>query len=132
MTENKNKDITNISYNHLNLPEVVAFTNNRSITIIYDATGVKLKKMIDDNGTILNTDYTGLMIINGTEKMMPNAEGYAEILNGSWRYVYQYKNQINNVRLSYSDLNGNGSFEPFTEILHERNYYPFRINTSWI
>jgi len=42
-------------------------------------------------------------------------------------YVYQYKDQINNVRLSYSDLDGNGSINPSTEILHERNYYPFGL-----
>ncbi len=39
-------------------------------------------------------------------------------------YVYQYKDIWNNVRLSYSDLDGNGSINPNTEILREQNYYP--------
>jgi RHS repeat-associated protein len=44
---------------------------------------------------------------------------------GNYRYVFQFKDIWNNVRLSYSDLNNNGSINPATEILHERNYYPF-------
>src|SRR5699024_12069080 len=29
--------------------------------------------------------------------------------------------------LSYSDFNGNGSIDPSTEIIQERNYYPFGL-----
>ena len=58
--------------------------------------------MVIDNAAITTTDYAG-----------------------AYDYVYQYKDQVNNVRLSYSDLNGDGSIDPGMEILHERNYYPF-------
>lgn len=32
-----------------------------------------------------------------------------------------------NVRLSYADVNNNGSIEPASEILEENNYYPFGL-----
>lgn len=41
--------------------------------------------------------------------------------------MYQYRDQIENVRLSYSNLDGNSSINPSTEILHERNFYPFGL-----
>ncbi|QTE21037.1 RHS repeat-associated core domain-containing protein [Polaribacter cellanae] len=42
-------------------------------------------------------------------------------------YVYQYKDQVNNVRLSYSDSNNDGIIQPATEILRESNFYPFGL-----
>jgi len=41
--------------------------------------------------------------------------------------VYQYKDHLGNVRLSYADYNGDGSINPTTEILEENNYYPFGL-----
>ncbi|WP_159292209.1 RHS repeat domain-containing protein [Tenacibaculum maritimum] len=44
MTKDLNKGITNISYNHLNLPTKIHFHNGGSIDYKYDARGVKLEK----------------------------------------------------------------------------------------
>ncbi|MGB5982090.1 MAG: RHS repeat-associated core domain-containing protein, partial [Nonlabens sp.] len=74
------------------------------------------------------TEYAGGFIYEqGMLQMMPHAEGYAEIHNGSWRYVYQYKDHLGNVRLSYSDSDNNGTIDPNTEIISEKNYYPFGL-----
>ena len=54
MVKDHNKDISNITYNHLNLPEEVTI-NNGFIKYTYDASGVKLRKEV--NGT--TTDYAG-------------------------------------------------------------------------
>jgi hypothetical protein len=44
MTADQNKGITNISYNHLNLPYEIVFTGtNKKINYLYDATGKKVK-----------------------------------------------------------------------------------------
>jgi RHS repeat-associated protein len=45
-------------------------------------------------------------------------------VNG-FKYVYQYKDHLGNVRLSYSDADLNGAIDPSTEIIEEKNYYPF-------
>ena len=47
-------------------------------------------------------------------------------------YIYQYKDHLGNVRLSYSDTNNDGvitaSSDPSTnEIIEESNYYPFGL-----
>ncbi|MCP9749476.1 hypothetical protein EGI32_00665 [Ferruginibacter sp. HRS2-29] len=49
-----NKAISNIIYNHLNLPSVVAVTGKGTISYQYDAVGNKLSKLTTEpNGTIL-------------------------------------------------------------------------------
>ncbi len=44
LTQDKNKSITSITYNHLNLPVLITITGKGTITYTYDATGAKLKK----------------------------------------------------------------------------------------
>lgn len=119
-----NKGITSVTYNHLDLPTTVAI-NGQNISYIYDAIGVKLRKIV--NGT--TTDYAGNYVYeNGNLRQFSHSEGYVEPDgSGGYTYVYNYKDQVQNVRLSYADLDGNGSINPSTEILHERSYYPFGL-----
>ncbi len=44
----------------------------------------------------------------------------------SWRYVYQYRDHVDNIRLSYSDGDGNGTISQ-SEIIQENNYQPFGL-----
>ena len=125
----KNKSITNITYNHLNLPVEITFATGK-ITYTYDATGTKVKKVVQPNsGVAQTTDYLyGFQYLNGALQFFPHAEGYVKP-NGtnSYLYVYQYKDHLGNVRLSYADCDGNGTINPATEILEENNYYPFGL-----
>jgi RHS repeat-associated protein len=41
--------------------------------------------------------------------------------------VYQYKDHLGNVRLSYSDKSGDNTIQSSTEIIEETNYYPFGL-----
>lgn len=45
----------------------------------------------------------------------------------SFEYVYQYKDHLGNIRLSYTDVNGDGVITASTEIIEEKNYYPFGL-----
>lgn len=38
-----------------------------------------------------------------------------------------YKDHLGNVRLTYADTDGNGSINPSSEIISEKNYYPFGL-----
>lgn len=65
---------------------------------------------------------------DNTLKYFGQAEGYVEPDgNGSYNYVYSYVDHLGNIRLNYSDLDNNGSINPSTEILKERNFYPFGL-----
>ena len=133
MLTDANKGIINISYNYLNLPSQVTFATDRYIDYIYDATGMKLQKIVTDTGNSTKTNYAGNYIYedNGTTeelKFFNQPEGYVEPDgNGGFEYIYQYKDHLGNVRLSYSDADGNGSINAATEIVEENNYYPFGL-----
>ena len=138
MTKDLNKGITSISYNHLNLPETVTINNNPNIGIIsyiYDATGVKLQKTVNNTGesSVTITDYIGNFVYeNNILQFFNQPEGYVEPEDPTdyslgFNYIYQYKDHLGNIRLSYSDADGNGSINASTEIIEEKNYYPFGL-----
>ncbi len=76
------------------------------------------------------TYYAGNYVYTGDNsgsslKFFNHAEGYVEPDgSGGYDYIYQYKDHLGNVRLSYMDSNNNGSVDS-SEILEENNYYPF-------
>ena len=128
MTKDDNKGIAAISYNHLNLPTQVTIANtehNGNISYIYDATGVKLKKIVSTTGA--TTTYAGNYVYeNGSLKFFNHPEGYVDTESG-YSYVYQYKDHLGNVRLSYSDSDKNGSVDS-SEIIEENNPVDFFEN----
>ncbi|AXG67851.1 Rhs_assc_core: RHS repeat-associated core domain protein [Kordia sp. SMS9] len=144
MIVDKNKGITSISYNHLNLPMQITFDNSSSITYIYDATGIKQKKVVNDQSseTTQETQYAGNYIYKKSDAVtiptltfFNSEEGYVEpqfdpskpekIIG--FNYTYQYKDHLGNIRLSYEDLDENGTIDPLTEIKEENHYYPFGL-----
>lgn len=133
MTLDANKGISNISYNYLNLPTKVIFSNNGkngTIDYIYDATGGKQKKIATNNveSSVTITEYAGGYIyeggVNNTQlQFFAQPEGYVKADNGQYGYVYQYVDHLGNVRLSYAEDPVDGSLE----IVEENNYYPFGL-----
>lgn len=138
MITDKNKSITAISYNHLNLPKKIAFGGASSIEYIYNAAGQKLEKIVTSGtcGSVITAylggfqyetrqDYCGKpsRSYEGLLLFFPTAEGYVKNDNGVLSYVFQYKDHLGNVRLSYAK-------NPQTqvlEIIEENNYYPFGL-----
>ncbi|MFW0740057.1 RHS repeat-associated core domain-containing protein, partial [Flavobacterium sp. T12S277] len=57
MITDKNKNITEIQYNQLNLPKKITFGTSGSIVYIYNAAGQKLEKIVSANETVTKTDY---------------------------------------------------------------------------
>ena len=123
MKTDANKNITNIQYNFLNLPTQVTI-NGQHIMYTYDATGTKLRKTV--NG--VTTDYaTNFIYENNVLQFFNQPEGYVEPSGSNFNYVYQYKDHLGNIRLSYSDKNNDGVITASTEIKEENNYYPFGL-----
>ncbi len=91
MTKDLNKGIFDITYNHLNLPVEIDFSQRKplikEITYRYDATGMKLEKSVKD-GTTITTQYAGGFIYNnngGDQKLQffSHREGYVEPVAGT-------------------------------------------------
>ena len=99
-----------------------------NISYIYDATGVKLKKMVS---TITTTNYAGNYVYeNDALQFFSQPEGYVEPINASdynqgFNYVYQYKDHLGNIRLSYKNISLTST--PSLQIVEENNYYPFGL-----
>lgn len=123
MKTDANKGITTpISYNFLNLPSTVTLPGG-VIKYSYDASGVKQRKVVNT----ITTDYAnGFQYENNELKFFPHTEGYVSNNKGTYSYIYNYKDHLGNVRISYGDENNNGKIEN-TEIIQESNYYPFGL-----
>ncbi|TDO67868.1 RHS repeat-associated protein, partial [Flavobacterium chryseum] len=124
MISDKNKNITEILYNQLNLPKKITFGTGNTIEYIYNAAGQKLEKIVKEGTTTTNTNYLGgFQYKDNILEFFPTAEGYVKNTEGTLSYVFQYKDHLGNVRLSFAK-------NPTTqvlEIIEENNYYPFGL-----
>lgn len=125
---NKDKEIGNIDYNHLNLPIKITFDSGDKIEYFYDATGIKLRKKVTKAGVIINTAYMdGFQYKDNVLDFFPTAEGYVKVLQNRsttyYRYVYTYSDHLGNIRLKYTE-------DPSTRqvaIMEENHYYPYGL-----
>ncbi|WP_264536579.1 RHS repeat-associated core domain-containing protein [Flavobacterium sp. N1736] len=118
VSTDSNKEITAILYNYLNLPVEIKFRDDdySKINYIYDALGTKQKKRVNKEGDVTETIYAGAFQYvqnfeegNGSVlKFINQPEGYIEPIGSSYKYVYQYKDHLGNIRLSYADNNNDG------------------------
>lgn len=124
MTVDRNKGITEIKYNHLNLPTKITFGTTGNIEYFYNAGGVKVRKIVTEGSSVTTTDYlSGFQYINNNMEFFPHAEGYVKNTMGSYNYVFNYTDHLGNIRLSYTK---NPTTNVLT-ILEENNYYPFGL-----
>ncbi|MEG1218754.1 DUF6443 domain-containing protein [Chryseobacterium sp.] len=161
MTSHPDKGISLIQYNYLNLPGQI--TQNSKVTnYTYRADGVKVKKLFGDIETnyLDGFQYKSTFQIEswngeGTYhpdpneipilklRIIPTSEGYYDALLN--RYVYNFMDHLGNLRLSYTDISGDGIIQPRRynasncsgkfcfndwrpgEIVESNNYYPFGL-----
>lgn len=115
LTKDLNKNITDIQYNFLNLPDTVTFSDGSTISYLYSADGVKLRTIHKIGSTTTTTYYCNNVVYeNGVQKLLLTEEGYLS-LNDS-KYHYYLKDHQGNNRVV---INQNGNVE---ETSH---YYPF-------
>lgn len=132
MKTDNNKGITNITYNHLNLPTLVNINGN-TIEYVYDATGVKLLKKVTEGSNATKICYANNYVYKrvnfGTTylEFFNHPEGYVKYESSAFDYVYQYKDHLGNIRLTYADSDDDGTITASTEIIEESNYYPFGL-----
>ncbi|MDP2159407.1 MAG: RHS repeat-associated core domain-containing protein, partial [Flavobacterium sp.] len=122
MISDTNKGISEITYNHLNLPIKIVLSNG-IIEYLYNAAGVKVQKTVTLDSEIHTTDYqSGYQYKDGQLQFFPHAEGYVNVLEENYfNYVYHYTDHLGNIRVSYGI--DPESFD--LVILEENHYYPF-------
>ncbi|MFX1704775.1 DUF6443 domain-containing protein [Chitinophaga sp. CC14] len=114
LTVDNNKSITQITYNHLDLPDKITFAANKgTIEYLYNAAGDKLQKIITDNtGSSVKktiTDYiNGAVYNNDTLEFFPHEEGKVRLiyLTGQppqYAFDYFLKDHLSNVRTVLSE-----------------------------
>jgi len=130
MITDKNKGI-DITYNSLNLPEVVTFGDGRKIKWQYSAGGTKLKKTVYDgqgSNPILTKHYeSGFVYKNNNLETFPTEEGRVRKTNNGLRYEYDLKDHLGNVRATFTkDLDNDGS----PDLQQADTYYPFGLKIA--
>lgn len=126
ITKDDNRNITSIAYNYLNKPVMITFPNNRSITFKYDAAGIKLSKVVTENGVPIITDYLGGLEYKGSGdnpvfylESIAHAEGRARplVLNTSpqqaivYEYDFHVRDHKGNVRSMLTDARDSNWYE---------------------
>ncbi|SKA47371.1 RHS repeat-associated core domain-containing protein, partial [Chitinophaga eiseniae] len=109
LTRDGNKQIASISYNYLNLPELITVTGKGNIRFMYDAGGNKVRKIVTDNTTgtakVTTTDYLGGFVYeNDSLRFAGHEEGRIRTVYQAGQaptFVYDYfvKDHLGNTRL---------------------------------
>ena len=115
LTKDLNKGISGITYNFLNLPNVVTFSDGSTITYTYGANGTKLRTVHKIGSTTTTTDYCGNVVYeNGVQKLLLTEEGYVTLSDSKYHYYLKDHQGNNRVVISQS-----GTVE------ETNHYYPF-------
>ncbi|WP_459783481.1 RHS repeat domain-containing protein [Bacteroides rodentium] len=115
LTKDLNKGISNMSYNCLNLPSAVTFSDGSTFTYTYAADGTKLKTVHKIGAATTTTDYCGNVIYeNGLQKLLLTEAGYVTL--NDKKYHYYLKDHQGNNRVV---INQSGTVE------ETNHYYPF-------
>ncbi|KEO71621.1 DUF6443 domain-containing protein [Anditalea andensis] len=108
MVLDRNKGITSITYNHLNLPAKVTFTASKFIEYTYDASGSKLSQKTVDGGTTKITDYVGGFVYEDNRlQFLQHEEGRVVASRNDagafqhFEYQYYLKDHLGNVRATF-------------------------------
>ncbi len=124
MLRDKNKDITQINYNYLNLPELVVFGNGDYTSYVYDAAGTKLRTIRQTGANLSTNDYVGgIHYTDAAQQFIQHAEGRARWNGADIEYEYNLTDHLGNVRVTVDSA---GS------VVQADDYYPFglRFNSS--
>ena len=115
LTKDLNKGITGITYNCLNLPNAVTFSDGSTVTYIYSADGTKLRAVHKIGSVTTTTDYCDNVIYeNNTAKLLLTGEGYISLSDKKYHYYLQDHQGNNRV---VADKDGN--------VEETNHYYPF-------
>ena len=104
LTQDLNRNIEDIQYNFLNLPQRIEFEDGSTTEYLYDADGRKLRTVHKADGKTTTTDYAGNLIYeNGNPVRLLTGYGYVSLPDGMYHYYLQDHQGNNRV---VADRNG--------------------------
>ncbi|MCC8185981.1 MAG: DUF6443 domain-containing protein [Bacteroides sp.] len=117
LTCDTSRNIAEIQYNILNLPDNLRFVNGHSLGYMYTSDGIKRSVVRTAGDSSSVTDYCGnLLYHNGSLSMVFNEVGYVTLSGTTPVYHYFLKDYQGNVRV-VADAHGN--------IEQVNHYYPY-------
>jgi RHS repeat-associated protein len=126
-----NKGISSITYNMLNLPQVITKaegSTTATISYIYDSGGNKLRKIyVSGSGTTTTTEYDrGIEYDNSTSTVafIQTDEGRARKSGAVYVYEYDLKDHLGNTRVTLTPEPTDVT-QQTAKLLQENDYYPF-------
>jgi RHS repeat-associated protein len=129
-TQDKNKDISFIHYNYLNLPDSMYVTNKGSIKFIYDAIGKKIRKVVTEGNSVTLIDYiSGQEFRKDTLQQIAMEEGRIRFntVSNTLNYDYFLKDHLGNVRMVLTEQKDTSFYMPVTcedaSTTNEQVYY---------
>jgi hypothetical protein len=118
----------------LSLPTKFDYGSGKSIDMLYDQAGTKLRKTVKNVGS--SVVYTQDYLPGGLEyrstgaagaltvDAIYHAEGRITPNGAAWRYEFNIKDHLGNTRLTFADVNNNKIVDVPEDILQENHYYP--------
>lgn len=126
LVSDRNKEISEIKYNYLNLPSEIKQGSN-SIKYYYTPDGNKVRKILENSfGTHITTLINDFEYENDNFSILKHSEGYVTKNGNNYNYTFIFKDHLGNNRISFEDKNGNGYID-YNEISDEYTYYPFGL-----
>jgi RHS repeat-associated protein len=119
------------SYNLLNLPkELIWLGLNRRINYYYNFGGAKLRKRVENNGTLTKVDYCGPFVYETASgvrslKYLVTPYGRAVKTGSTWDFEYNLTDHLGNVRAVIRKGSNN-----LAELIQQKHYYPFGMEMS--
>jgi RHS repeat-associated protein len=112
----------------LNLPRRIFVAGKGKISFIYDAAGVKQRKVVRDeqDNILLRQKYIGnAEFRNDTLEAVYHDDGrLTPKEDGSWQHEYVLRDHLGNTRVMFADLDNDQAVDA-SEILQQNHYYPF-------
>lgn len=109
MISDANKLISSMTYNLLNKPETITFSNGDHIDYTYDAAGTRLSMAVTTGGQTYTTDYSSGLIFEDNELKlvaMPHGRIVVEQVAADYNFDYQYHltDHLGNVRATVAPV----------------------------
>ena len=122
----KNQGIISIKYNQLNLPEEVVISETKKVNYIYDAAGIKLRKIVTDGAPITSDYIAGIHYQGGKLEFIQHQEGRILKEGTGFKYEYNISDHLGNVRVSFH-------MDPDTKkagVIQENHFYPYGLKQA--